>query len=71
MEYQVEHISWQTANVKDAIFDADVTELYGGAFAPFLQAKPYSACFAKGSEITVRIGKKIAVDPALPVSPLL
>jgi len=64
MEYQVEHVSWQTANVKEAVFDADITELYGAAFAPFLQVKPYSACFAKGSEISVRIGKKIVIDPA-------
>jgi uncharacterized protein YqjF (DUF2071 family) len=61
MEYQVEHISWQVANVKDFIFDADIVELYGEAFEPFLTQKPYSAFFANGSEISVRIGKKIVV----------
>jgi hypothetical protein len=71
MEYQVEHISWQVADVKDYIFEADVVELYGEAFVPYLQTKPYSAFFANGSEISVRIGKKIVTDPALPILPVL
>ena len=71
MEYQVEHISWQVAGVKDFVFEADVVELYGKEFAPFLKRKPYSAFFANGSAISVRIGKKIVVDPALPISPAL
>ena len=69
MEYQVEHISWQTANVKDFIFDADVAALYGQAFEPFLRAAPYSAFFANGSDISVRIGEKIVVEPTPPLSP--
>jgi len=68
MEYQVEHMSWQVANVKDYVFEADVLELYGKEFEPFLLNKPYSAFFANGSDISVRIGKKILFDPALPVS---
>lgn len=36
MEYKVEHISWQVAEVKDYVFDADVVELYGKAFESFL-----------------------------------
>jgi uncharacterized protein YqjF (DUF2071 family) len=71
MEYQVEHISWQVAEVKDYIFDADVVELYGVAFMPYLQTKPYSVFFANGSQISVRIGEKIVADPTLPVSPVL
>lgn len=65
MEYQVEHIAWQVANVKDFVFEADVAALYGEAFVPYLQAKPYSAFFANGSEIGVRMGEKIVVDGAL------
>ncbi len=68
MEYQVEHISWQVANVNNPIFEADVSELYGEKFAPFLKAKPYSAFFANGSDINVRIGKKIVVDLTPPKS---
>ncbi|MDB4904204.1 MAG: hypothetical protein JWQ63_3485, partial [Mucilaginibacter sp.] len=65
MEYQVEHISWQTGNVKDFVFDADVDELYGAAFVPYLKAKPYSAFFADGSEISIRMGKTIVADQVL------
>jgi len=59
MEYQVEHVSWETAAVKHPVFEADIVALYGDAFVPFLEAKPYSAFFAKGSEITVRAGRRI------------
>jgi hypothetical protein len=71
MEYQVEHISWQVAEVTDCVFDGDVAELYGNAFAPYLTVKPYSAFFANGSEISVRVGRKIVAGQALPKSPVL
>ena len=59
MEYQVEHNKWQTGSVKEFVFDADIDELYGAAFVPFLRAEPYSAFFADGSDIGVGMGKKI------------
>ncbi|BAU53161.1 YqjF family protein [Mucilaginibacter gotjawali] len=67
MEYQVEHVSWQVAQVKDPVFEADIAKLYGEKFTPFLKKPPFSAFFAKGSEINVRIGKKIttALTPAI------
>jgi len=71
MEYQVEHVSWQVAEVKDPVFEADIAALYGEAFVPFLSVKPYSAFFAKGSDVVVRVGSKIRIDQALPVSPSL
>jgi uncharacterized protein YqjF (DUF2071 family) len=61
MEYQVEHVHWQVAEVKDFIFDADVGVLYGEEFASYLNSEPYSAFFADGSDINVRIGKKISI----------
>ena len=61
MEYQVEHPSWQVREVKDYIFETDIAKLYGEAFVPFLSVKPYSAFFADGSEIGVRMGEKIVV----------
>jgi uncharacterized protein YqjF (DUF2071 family) len=67
IEYQVEHISWQVAQVTNPVFDADIIELYGEKFVRFLQQKPYSAFFADGSEISVRFGEKILFDPELPV----
>jgi len=64
MQYQVEHISWQVAEVTNPVFDGDIAALYGEAFVPFLSVKPYSAFFANGSAINVRIGEKILGDSA-------
>jgi len=66
MEYQVEHISWQVHEVSNTVFEADIVKLYGKAFEPYLSVKPYSAFFAKGSEISVRMGAKLFAAPALP-----
>jgi uncharacterized protein YqjF (DUF2071 family) len=62
MQYQVEHVSWQIAKVKSYVFDANIVELYGKDFLPFLGQKPCSAFFANGSDISVRIGEKIVVE---------
>jgi uncharacterized protein len=61
MEYQVEHVSWQTRGVKDYVFDADIEALYGKPFVKYLQAEPYSVFFADGSDIGVRMGEKIVI----------
>ncbi|MEZ2337808.1 YqjF family protein [Mucilaginibacter sp. RCC_168] len=61
MEYQVEHISWQTGTVKDYVFEADVAGLYGEAFEPYLKKEPVSVFFAASSDIKVRMGDKIVV----------
>ena len=65
-EYQVEHISWKIAQVQDFVFEAEIAELYGNQFVRFLTKAPYSAFFAKGSDISVRMGEKIVVDSKLP-----
>jgi hypothetical protein len=62
MEYQVEHIAWQTGKVKNYIFNADIAGLYGEAFKPYLEKEPVSAFFAVGSDIKVRMGDKIFVE---------
>jgi len=67
MEYQVEHISWQVAAVKEPVFEADIAVLYTEVFVPFLSVKPYSAFFAKGSDVVVRMGGKIRIDQAPPL----
>ena len=69
-EYKVEHVSWQVAEVGDCVFNADVVGLYGEAFKPFLTVEPYSAFFANGSEISVRIGDTIMIDPKPALSPV-
>jgi len=61
MQYQVQHVSWQIRQVTDCVFDADVAALYGAAFVPYLQGNPYSAFFANGSAIGVRMGERIRV----------
>ncbi|WP_342648645.1 DUF2071 domain-containing protein [Mucilaginibacter sp. CSA2-8R] len=58
IEYAVEHESWQIAQVTDTVFDADVAGLYGDGFKEYLK-QPYSAFFAKGSEVAVRIAQRI------------
>ncbi|RKR82590.1 hypothetical protein BDD43_2775 [Mucilaginibacter gracilis] len=63
LEYAVEHVSWQINEVKSAVFDADIAELYGEAFLPYLSVKPYSAFFADGSDVAVRVAGKVSADP--------
>lgn len=67
MQYEVEHIAWQTAEVKDFILEADIEELYGKAFLPFLSVEPFSAFWANGSDIAIRVADKLLIDPVLPV----
>lgn len=66
LEYAVEHITWQTAEVTKPVFEADIAALYGDAFVPYLSKQPFSAFFANGSEVVVRIADKILFDPILP-----
>ena len=61
MEYEVKHVTWKIRSVTDCAFDADVAALYGDAFVPYLQGKPYSAFFANGSAIEVRMGDRIRI----------
>jgi uncharacterized protein YqjF (DUF2071 family) len=58
LEYAVEHRAWEVAQVSNPVFEANIAALYGKAFEPYLQT-PYSAFFAKGSEVNVRVAQKI------------
>lgn len=69
LEYQVEHVSWRVGQVASYVFDADIKELYGEAFVPYLSAKPVSAFFAEGSDIIVRAAKKLLINPIPAVLP--
>lgn len=66
MQYQVEHIRWQVAEVRDFVFEANIKELYGEAFVPYLNATPFSAFWANGSEIAVKVADKLFFAPVLP-----
>jgi uncharacterized protein len=61
LEYAVEHISWNVREVSNPFFDVDIARFYGESFVPYLSVKPYSAFFADGSEVVVRIAGKILV----------
>ncbi|MCC8408941.1 DUF2071 domain-containing protein [Mucilaginibacter sp. UR6-1] len=65
MEYQVEHVPWHVGKVTDFVFEADVKELYGQAFEPFLTVKPYSVFFAEGSEISVRAATRVLINSVI------
>lgn len=54
MEYEVEHVRWQTYPVHHWSFDADIAGLYGKEFVPFLQQPPSSVLLAHGSPVIVR-----------------
>lgn len=49
----VVHPPWQIAPATGVEFDADVRELYGPQFAPFLSRRPASAFWADGSAVRV------------------
>ncbi|TWR23826.1 DUF2071 domain-containing protein [Mucilaginibacter achroorhodeus] len=66
MQYQVEHIRWQVAEVRDFVFEANIKELYGEAFVPYLNAEPFSAFWANGSEVAVKVADKLFFAPVLP-----
>lgn len=68
MEYEVEHVPWRINEVLNPVLDADVAQLYDEAFVPYLSAAPFSAFFAQGSTVAVRVGGKIMKRPALAVS---
>ena len=63
LEYQVEHISWRINPVKSSVFNADIVELYGKEFVPYLSVEPYSAFFADGSDISVRVAGRVSAVP--------
>lgn len=67
LEYAVEHIPWEISEVTEPVFDADIKALYGEAFVPFLSVKPYSAFFAYGSDIIVRVAGKLRIGQVLPI----
>ena len=58
LEYAVEHMPWQIAQVTANVFEANVAALYGPQFEPYMKY-PYSAFFAKGSNVAVRVAQRI------------
>jgi uncharacterized protein YqjF (DUF2071 family) len=59
-EYHVRHPRWNMWEVSDSRLEANLTELYGLAFAEVLSRPPDSAYLADGSPISVTFPRRIA-----------
>lgn len=60
VEYRVDHPRWRVWRARSAKLDCDVEALHGGQFASALARSPTSAFLADGSEVTVRMGSRLA-----------
>ncbi|MEO7393922.1 MAG: DUF2071 domain-containing protein [Chitinophagaceae bacterium] len=61
IEYSLAHPRWQVYPVTDYRLDCDVEKLYGAPFVPFIQnVKPVSVFLAKGSDVQVKMPKKLS-----------
>jgi len=60
IEYSLQHPRWQVYAVKEHKLSCDVGKIYGAAFVPFIEnANPISVFLAQGSEVNVKMPKKI------------
>ena len=61
IEYSLAHPRWQVYPVTDYKLEYNVEKLYGSTFVPYIQhAKPVSVFLAKGSEVMVRMPKRLS-----------
>ena len=58
-EYKVEHPNWELYEARDPKIEVDFRACYGDDFAFLAGAKPYSVVLAKGSPISVYVGKPV------------
>jgi uncharacterized protein YqjF (DUF2071 family) len=65
VEYRVEHPPWRVWTAERAALSCDAAALYGPAFADILDGgqAPSSAFLAEGSEVIVRRGARVVIDP--------
>ena len=59
-QYEVSHPRWMTYPVERYSINVDFENLYGGRFAFLAQEKPRSVLLAEGSEVSVKVGKKLS-----------
>ena len=60
IQYSLAHPKWQVYPITDYKLDCDVEKLYGASFVPFIQnVKPISVFLAKGSDVHVKMPKKL------------
>jgi uncharacterized protein YqjF (DUF2071 family) len=60
LEYGVEHPAWRVWSTSRAAFFGPAAALYGAAWGEVLAARPRSAFVALGSDVTVRVGERVA-----------
>jgi len=60
VEYSLAHPRWQVYPVTDYQLHCNVEKLYGASFVPFIQnVQPVSIFLAKGSDVQVKMPKKL------------
>ncbi|HEV8549423.1 MAG TPA: DUF2071 domain-containing protein [Polyangiaceae bacterium] len=60
LEYAVEHPPWRVWSTESAGFFGPAVDLYGEHWGRWLTGRPRSAFVAVGSEVTVRVGQRVA-----------
>jgi uncharacterized protein YqjF (DUF2071 family) len=60
LEYEVEHPPWRVWSAPEAGFFGPPAALYGEEWGKVLSARPRSAFVALGSDVTVRVGERVA-----------
>lgn len=56
IEYQVEHPTWRVWQAKESALQANIKELFGEEFEPYLSKPPISSFLAEGSPVQVYKG---------------
>jgi uncharacterized protein YqjF (DUF2071 family) len=59
IEYQVRHPPWRVWTAEEAVFEGDMTELYGEGLNAVLKNPPQSAFLAEGSAVAVHRGRRL------------
>ena len=67
-EYQVEHPRWRLWQAERAVLDADISTLYGRAFAKRLSSPAMSVFIAEGSPVIVRKNQEVRETGLAPVN---
>jgi hypothetical protein len=62
LEYQVEHPAWPVWEAASASVTGAVGSLYGPRFGQILTTAPRSAFIAAGSDISVYLGRRLALN---------
>lgn len=60
-EYRVEHPKWELFETGSPEINVDFGGTYGSIFAPLSGTKPFSVLLAKGSEVAVYKGERLAL----------